>query len=146
MVSRQKKTATALEGGGLEPYMKSVCICGSFRFYEEMVDLRHALQARGVLCEWPLPGPRREPQAMTADEARDAIMHHLESMDRAEIIFVFNKDGYVWNSVVMEIGYAYARRKPVYVLAPLHDPFLMPLASAVVSIEELMQLVYPSHA
>ena len=83
---------------------------------------------------------------MTADEARDAIMHHLESMDRAEIIFVFNKDGYVGNSVVMEIGYAYARRKPVYVLAPLHDPFLMPLVSAVVSIEALMQLVYPSHA
>jgi nucleoside 2-deoxyribosyltransferase len=126
--------------------MKSVCICGSFRFYEEMVDLRHALQARGVLCEWPLPGARREPQAMTADEARDAIRQHLERMDRAEIIFVFNKGGYVGNSVVMEIGYAYARRKPVYLLAPLHDPFLRPLVSAVVSIEELMQLVYPAPA
>ena len=126
--------------------MKSVCICGSFRFYEEMVDLRNALQARGVLCEWPLPGPRREPHAMTVDEARDAIMHHLERMDRAEIIFVFNKGGYIGNSAVMEIGYAYARRKPVYVLAPMHDLFLMPLVSAVVSIEELMQLVYPSHA
>jgi nucleoside 2-deoxyribosyltransferase len=118
--------------------MKSICICGSFRFYEEMVDLRNALQARGIRCEWPLPGPRREPQAMTADEARDAIMQHLERMDRAEGIFVFNKDGYLGNSVVMEIGYAYARRKPVYVLAPLHDPFLMPLVSAVVSIEELL--------
>jgi nucleoside 2-deoxyribosyltransferase len=126
--------------------MQSVCICGSFRFYEEMVDLRQALQACGILCEWPLPGPRREPQAMTADEARDAIMQHLERMDRAEIIFVFNKGGYVGNSVVMEIGYAYARRKPVYVLIPLHDPFLMPLVSAVVSIEELMQLADPSPA
>jgi hypothetical protein len=58
--------------------MKSVCICGSFRFYEEMVQLRNALQSRGVLCEWPLPGPRLAPQAMTADEARDAIMRHLE--------------------------------------------------------------------
>jgi hypothetical protein len=43
--------------------MTSVCICGSFRFYEEMVQLRNALQARGALCEWPLPGPRRDPQA-----------------------------------------------------------------------------------
>jgi len=83
---------------------------------------------------------------MTADEARDAIRQHLERMDRAEIIFVFNKGSYVGNSVVMEIGYAYARRKPVYVLAPLHDPFLRPLVSAVVSIEELMQLVYPAPA
>jgi nucleoside 2-deoxyribosyltransferase len=123
--------------------MKSVCICGSFRFYEEMAQLRNALHARGILCEWPLPGPCREPQAMTADEARDAITRHLERMDRAEIIFVFNKGSYLGNSVVMEIGYAYARRKPVYVLAPIHDPFLMPLVNAIVSIEELLQLVHP---
>jgi nucleoside 2-deoxyribosyltransferase len=123
--------------------MKSVCICGSFRFYEEMVDLRKALQARGVLCEWPLPGPRRAPPTMTADEARDAIMHHLERMDRAGILFVCNKDGSLGNSVVMEIGYAYARRKPIYVLAPVHDPFLISLVSAVVSIEELLPLVHP---
>ena len=123
--------------------MKSVCICGSFRFYEEMVQLRNALQARSVLCEWPLPGPRHAPQAMTADEARDAITQHLERMDRAEYIFIFNKDGYLGNSVVMEIGYAYARRKPVYVLAPIDDLFLMPLVSAVVRIEELRQLVHP---
>jgi hypothetical protein len=50
---------------------------------------------------------------MTAEEARDAIMQHLEHMDRAEGIFVFNKDGYLGNSVVMEIGYAYARHKPI---------------------------------
>ena len=124
-------------------HMKSVCICGSFRFYEEMVQLRNTLQTRGVRCEWPLPGPRRAPQAMTTDEASDAIMHHLERMDRAECIFVFNKGGYLGNSVVMEIGYAYAQRKPVYALAPIHDPFLMPLVSAVVSIEELLQVVHP---
>jgi nucleoside 2-deoxyribosyltransferase len=123
--------------------MQSVCICGSFRFYEEMVQLRNTLQARGVRCEWPLPGPRRDPQAMTADEARDAITQHLERMDRAACIFVFNKDGYLGNSAVMEIGYAYAHRKPVYALAPIHDPFLRPLVSAVVSIEELLQLVHP---
>jgi nucleoside 2-deoxyribosyltransferase len=120
--------------------MKSVCICGSFRFYEEMVQLRNMLQARGVPCEWPPPGPRRAPQAMTSDEARDTIMRHLERMDRAEVIFVFNKDGYLGNSAVMEIGYAYAQCKPVYVLAPIPDPFLMPLVSAVVSLEEFVQL------
>ena len=123
--------------------MKSVCTCGSFRFYEEMVQLRNTLHARGVLCEWPLPGSPRPPQAMTADEARDAIMRHLERMDRAEVIFVFNKGGYVGHSVVMELGYAYARRKPIYVLAPLSDPFLMPLVSAVVSLEALLHLVHP---
>jgi nucleoside 2-deoxyribosyltransferase len=123
--------------------MQSVCLCGSFRFYEEMVQLRNALHARGGFCEWPLPGLRHAPQAMTADEARDAITRHLARIDRAECLFIFNKDSYVGNSVAMEIGYAYARRKPVYVLAPLDDPFLMPLVSAVLSIDELLQLVHP---
>jgi nucleoside 2-deoxyribosyltransferase len=120
--------------------MKSVCICGSFRFYDEMVALRNALQARRIHCEWPTLGPRRVPQAMTPDEAKAAILQHLERMDRADLIFMFNKGGYAGNSVIMEIGYAYARRKPVYVLAPIPDPFLMPLVTAVVSIEDLVQL------
>jgi nucleoside 2-deoxyribosyltransferase len=101
--------------------MKSVCICGSFKFYDEMGDLRTVLQARGIICEWPTLGPRRNPQAMTPDEAKEAITRHLERMDRADLIFVFNRDGYLGNSVVMEIGYAYARRKPIYVLAPIQE-------------------------
>jgi hypothetical protein len=38
--------------------MKSVYICGSFRFYDDMVALRNALQAQGIRCEWPTPGLR----------------------------------------------------------------------------------------
>jgi nucleoside 2-deoxyribosyltransferase len=123
--------------------MKSVCICGSFRFYDEMVALRDALQARRIMCEWPTPGPRRDPKAMTADEARDAITRHLERIDRADCIVVFNKGGYVGNNISIEIGYAYARRKPVYLLAPIDDQFLMSLVTAVGSIEELFELVRP---
>ena len=123
--------------------MQSVCICGSFRFYEEMVQLRNTLQARGVRCEWPLPGPRRAPQTMTADEARDAIIQPLERMDRAAGIVVCNKGGSRGNRGVMAIDSADAHRKPVYALAPMHDPFLRPLVRAVVSIGELLQVVHP---
>jgi len=121
--------------------MKSVCLCGSFRFYGDMVALREALRAQGVHCEWPKPGPPLAPQAMASDEAKEAILQHLQRMDRADLIFIFNKGGYAGNSVMMEIGYAYARRKPVYLLAPLPDPFLMSLVTGVVSIEDLMRLV-----
>lgn len=41
----------------------------------------------------------------------------------------------------MEIGYAHARRKPIYALAPIPDLFLTSLITAVVSIEELRDLV-----
>lgn len=85
-------------------YKKSVCLCGSFRFYDEIVDLRNALQARGVLCEWPLLGLRRAPQAMTVAEAKVAILQHPAGIDRTDLMSVFNKGGYGGNSVVMEIG------------------------------------------
>jgi hypothetical protein len=78
---------------------------------------------------------------MTPDEAKEAIMQHLARMDRAELIFMFNKGGYAGNSVIMEIGYGYAQRKPIYVLALIPDPFLMSLVTAVVSLEDLLQLV-----
>ena len=64
--------------------MTSVCICGSFRFYDEMLHLRDALHACRVLCEWPMLGSRRDPNAMPLDEARAAIICHLERMDRAD--------------------------------------------------------------
>jgi hypothetical protein len=80
---------------------------------------------------------------MTADEARDAITRHLERMDRTEGLFVGNKGGSLGNRVVMEIGSASAHRKPVYALAPRHDPFLRPLVSAVVRMAELLQVVHP---
>jgi len=121
--------------------MKSVCLCGSCRFYDEMMALRYALHVRGARCEWPTPGPRRAPQTMTPDEAKEAIMQHLTRIDRADLIFMFNKGGYTGDSVIMEIGYAYARRKPVYMLAPISDAFLMSLVTAVVSLTDLLRLV-----
>lgn len=121
--------------------MRSVCICGSFRFYDEMVELRQALASRGIACDWPLPGPRQAPSAMTADEALEAITRHLERLDRANVIVVVNPDGQTGASVAMEIGYARAQRKPIYALAPVSDPFLGPLITAVVSTADLMHLV-----
>ena len=43
----------------------------------------------------------------------------------------------------MEIGYAYAHHKPIYALAPIDDPFLMPLVSAVVGLEAFLQWFRP---
>ena len=40
----------------------------------------------------------------------------------------------------MEIGYAYGRHKPIYALAPIDDPFLMPLVRAVMGLKEFLQL------
>ena len=120
--------------------MKTVCMCGSFRHYDEMFALRDALLASGASCEWPTIEQRRDPKTMTDEEANAAILAHLQRMDRADLILIYNKDGYVGNSVVMEIGYAYARRKPIYVLMPLQDRFLMSLVTVVARPEDFIEV------
>ena len=60
---------------------QTVCLCGSFRHWAEML-------------EWPTPELRRGPVTMTGDEARAAILAHLDRIDRAERIFVYDKEGY----------------------------------------------------
>ncbi len=115
-------------------------MCGSFRHYDEMVALRDVLLASGTTCEWPTSEGRRNPTTMTDEEARAAILVHLERMDRADLILVYNEDGYLGSSVVMEIGYAYARRRPIYTIAPISDPFLRGLVTGVVSAEEFLRL------
>ena len=120
--------------------MKTVCICGSFRHYDGMLALRDTLLAIGASCEWPTTELRRDPRTMTEEEAKAAILAHLQRMDPADLILIYNKDGYVGNSVVMEIGYAYARRKPLYALMPIQDPFLMGLVTAVLSPEDFIEV------
>ena len=120
--------------------MKTVCMCGSFKHYDEMLVLRDALLRSGASCEWPTIEQRRDPKAMTEEEAKAAILAHLQRMDRADLILIYNKDGYVGNSVVMEIGYAFARRKPLYALRPIQDPFLMGLVTAVLSPEDFIEV------
>ena len=120
--------------------MKTVCICGSFRHYDEMLALRDALLASGASCEWPTIEQRRDPKTMTEEDAKATILSHLERMDRADLVLIYNTDGYVGNSVVMEIGYAYARRKPLYALMSIQDQFLMSLVTAVVSPEDFIEV------
>jgi nucleoside 2-deoxyribosyltransferase len=114
---------------------QTVCLCGSFRHWAELVAFRDALLASGAACEWPRPELRRDPETMSGAEASVAILSHLDRIDRADRIFVYDKDGYVGRSVAMDIGYAFARRKPLYALTPIPDPFLQPLVTAVVSAE-----------
>lgn len=121
--------------------MKTVCICGSFRHYDEMLAFRAALLERGVSCEWPVSGLRRDPKTMTRDEAGIAIRDHLAKMDRADAIVIFNKDGYLGRSVVMEVGYACARGKPMYAIEPVDDEFLSSLVTAILKPDELVRLL-----
>jgi len=101
--------------------MKSVVICGSSRFAPEMRAFAKKLKELGAVVY--------EPHLYRAtggvwDEIKDfdkkfvalGLTHdHFYKMRVADIIYIYNRDGYAGVSTNIEIGYAVASNKPIYV-------------------------------
>ena len=43
-------------------------------------------------------------------------LDHFAKIRMADVVFIYNKNGYEGNSTTLEIGYAVACNKPIYVL------------------------------
>lgn len=43
-------------------------------------------------------------------------LQHFKNIEMVDVTFIFNKDAYVGVSTTLEIGYACAKNKPIYVL------------------------------
>jgi nucleoside 2-deoxyribosyltransferase len=107
--------------------MKSVVLCGSRRFKEEIFAFADQLRAAGVVVYAPyLHSGQDEWQTMSPDFQRFCALglthDHFYKIHMADVVFVYNKDGYAGNSTTLEIGYAVALGKPMYALA--NDPEL----------------------
>ncbi|MDD5750579.1 MAG: hypothetical protein PHU56_02940 [Candidatus Pacebacteria bacterium] len=105
--------------------MKSVVICGSKRFREEILNFADELAEMGVVVYEPsfrwLEKWTEEEWAKLSDDIKKAVVmgltcQHYRKIDLADVVFVFNRDGYIGNSVNQEIGYAAAKAKPIYSL------------------------------
>jgi hypothetical protein len=46
----------------------------------------------------------------------------FDRIDQCDALFVFNPEGYVGESVAADIGYAWAKGKPLLALEPIEDP------------------------
>jgi hypothetical protein len=101
--------------------MKSVAICGSCRFAEGMREFARKLKSLGVLVY--------EPELYRAsggvwEEVKDydkkfvalgLTLGHFQKMRMADVIYIYNQDGYAGVSTNIEIGYAVSANKPIYV-------------------------------
>jgi len=109
--------------------MRGLYVCGSFRFMREMEELEGKLKEEKI-------GYRISKKV----DSR-GILGCLEKIDEADVVYVVNPGGYVGRSVSVDIGYAYARNKPIYVMHPIDDPPVMKLVNGVLSFEELIDLL-----
>lgn len=99
--------------------MKSVVICGSRRFKPEIRAFAKQLSELGVIVFEPYLHSRQAEWENLSDDYKKFIAlglthDHFYKIQMADVVFVFNKDGYIGNSTTLEIGYAVALKKPIY--------------------------------
>lgn len=100
--------------------MKSVVICGSRRFKESARSFAAKLRSKNVVVFEPFFNTNREIDTLSPDLKKYAFLgltwHHFELIRKADVVFIYNKDGYIGNSVTMELGAAAVLGKPIYAL------------------------------
>jgi nucleoside 2-deoxyribosyltransferase len=113
--------------------MKVVCICGSFKFYKEMLKIKRKLEEAGIKCLLPEPSQLRckedpskfIPNLPSKDElikeAEQVSLCHFRKIDRCDIVYVINKGGYVGRNTLLDIGYAFGKGKPIYLSEPMRE-------------------------
>jgi hypothetical protein len=104
-------------------------VCGSFRFTHEIDELEARLKEENI------------EYCISKKMNTRGILGCLEKIDEADVVYVVNPEGYVGKSVCVDIGYTYARDKPIYVMHSIDDPPVMNMIRNVLSFEELIKLL-----
>lgn len=104
------------------PHMKSVVICGSRRFKSEIREFAAKLRALNVIVFEPyLHSGQKEWEELSEEYRRFIALglthDHFYKIRMADVVFIYNKDGYSGNSTTLEIGFAMALGKPIYALS-----------------------------
>lgn len=102
--------------------MKTVVMCGSRRFKPEIREFAKRLKKLGVVVYEPYLHSGQDEWAKLSDDYKKFVAlglthDHFYKIQMADVVFVFNKDGYAGNSTTLEIGYAVALGKPIYALS-----------------------------
>jgi nucleoside 2-deoxyribosyltransferase len=109
--------------------MKILYVCGSFKFIRRMNELERKLKKANI--EFTMPKKK----------SSRGIIGCLEKIDEADVVYVVNPNGYVGRSVCIDIGYAYAKGKPIYAMHAIVDPQVMSMVKGTLSFEELINFL-----
>ncbi len=100
--------------------MKSVVICGSRRYKKGIKAFASKLKKAGIVVYEPILNTDRKinelPDHLKYYSFLGLTHHQFDAIRKADVVFVFNKDGYMGNSTTLELGFAVALAKPIYAL------------------------------
>jgi hypothetical protein len=103
--------------------MKSVAVCGSKKYKDEIAAFCAELEKLGVLVFEPsIQQPIFETEKIhseyvTAKLFKGLTLEHFDWIRKAEVCYVYNKEDYAGVSVTLEMAYASALGKPIFALS-----------------------------
>ncbi|MBI4119709.1 MAG: hypothetical protein HY456_02600 [Parcubacteria group bacterium] len=110
--------------------MKSVVICGSQRFKEEIKAFSNRLRELGVPIVFEPNFERRPKRFLRAEEKVrlasasyrkqiPALVHeHFDRLRKADVCYVYNKNGYLGVNTTLELGFAHGKNMVIYAFEP----------------------------
>lgn len=104
---------------------KIICFCGSSRFIPEMAVQMWGCEKDGYICLGMNLLPNgycdKVPDHLAEFEGVADIMDelHLHKIDLSDIVFIYNKGGYIGESTRNEIKYAKKQNKIITYLEPI---------------------------
>ncbi len=106
-------------------HKKQVVICSSMEFKEEFAEAATVLESKGVSVLLPNIDEVQDYSQMSESEIAE-IKHsmmrdHMNKIAQADVILVWNQpkkgiNGYIGGNTLVEMGYAFALEKPIYLL------------------------------
>lgn len=133
--------------------MKTICFCGSFKFFQEMEKDAALLRKKGFTVIVPTPSHIRhghKPEELKKEKYDQATLtkwegegayRHLENIRKSDAVYIFNKGSYLGPAVTVEIGFALALRKPIFARSEVLDITVTNFITKVVSLKNLPELL-----
>ena len=94
--------------------MEIITVCGSLKFYKEMMDITEKMELQGNCMLVPIYNPSKSSKDDFAEE--EALMldkMHRERIKLADAILVVNVNGYIGSSTKNEIEFAKSLNKEI---------------------------------
>jgi len=125
--------------------MKTITICGSIAFIDEMISVKEELEKKGFEVLIPLTELLNDKgEIISAKEyyklrqdisdenswiwsrKKEAILTHFEKIKKCDSVLILNYDkndvlGYIGGNTLMELGAAVLYDKPIYLLKQIPD-------------------------
>lgn len=114
-------------------HVRTLAISASSRFYDDARALAARLEQEGLAVRTPRFDLPETPDGLDAETKQHLTLEFLEHVAHADALYVLAPGGYVGMSVAVEVGFASALGKPVFISEVTSEEAVNVLATAILA-------------